>query len=332
MKIKLILLFFFIFLFIGIGYLYQQIFIPYSIEQTQINIPRGAGFSQINGLLKKNKIIKNPRLFHRYAQFKNATNSLQAGHYTFPITVSLHQVLTILIHGSKDFIKVTIPEGKNIYEIAHILKDNKIINSSEDFIKEALKKPDQSLNLPSEAPHLEGYLYPETYYFSPSTSVHEVIYNMVFTFNKETENLKKKAQRISHLSWHEIITLASIVEKETGQASERKKISGVFHNRLKKRMRLQSDPTTIYGIYPQFDGNLRKKDLMTHTPYNTYKIKALPPGPIAGSGKAAIKAAINPENHSYLYFVSNNKGVHIFSKTYKEHREAVNFYQKRGGR
>ena len=133
----------------------------------------------------------------------------------------------------------------------------------------------------------------------------------------------------SNLTWHQIITLASIVEKETGVASERGVIAGVFYNRLKKRMRLQSDPTTIYGIFPTFDGNLRKKDLLQHTPYNTYKIKGLPPGPIANPGLDAINAAISPDRHTYLYFVSKNNGTHIFSKNYKDHRKAVNYYQKR---
>lgn len=309
--------------------MYREIFQPYELTQNQVQIPRGASFSQINGILAKKKIVKSPRLFHYYARFQNAMTSLQAGHYTLPHEVSLAEILAILQEGSKDYIRVTIPEGKNIFEIGNILENHRLISESSLFIKEARKKPDESLGLPQDAQTLEGYLYPETYYFSPKTSVSEIIYTMILTFQEKTQGI---ARRKNNLSWHEIITLASIVEKETGVAKERPRIAGVFHNRLKKRMKLQSDPTTIYGIFERFDGNLRRKDLRENTPYNTYRIPRLPPGPICNPGIKAIQSILKPEKHSYLYFVSKNNGTHVFSKTYKEHKKAVNFYQKRRGR
>jgi len=138
---------------------------------------------------------------------------------------------------------------------------------------------------------------------------------------KKTKNLSFQTAPLN-LKKNEVITLASVVEKETGAAWERPKIAGVFLNRLKKRMRLQSDPTTIYGIYEGFNGNLRKRHLLEMTPYNTYKIPALPIGPIANPGTEAIKAVLRPDSHSYLYFVSKNDGTHVFSKTYKDQKSS----------
>ena len=148
---------------------------------------------------------------------------------------------------------------------------------------------------------------------------------MVKHFFKKWQTLNLN---VSSQKRHDLITLASIIEKETGASFERPTISGVFHNRLKKRMRLQSDPTTIYGIYEKFTGNLRKKHLLQKTPYNTYKIFGLPLGPISNPGLESLKAAITPKKHNYLYFVSKNDGTHKFSRNYKDHLKAVTAFQK----
>ena len=152
---------------------------------------------------------------------------------------------------------------------------------------------------------------------------------MVYRFQEVYKSLESQAQNKPNLSDHEIITLASIVEKETGDASERPLISAVFHNRLKHRMRLDSDPTVIYGLGDGFDGNLTKKDLQTENSYNTYRIVGLPPGPIANPGKESIQATMNPSQVNYLYFVSKGDGTHEFSANYRDHQRAVNKYQKR---
>lgn len=325
---RIIRLLFFLGLFSAIGlgyYIYNEINTTYVVDGNEVNIPKGYGFSQINGLLARNGIIKNPRVFYHYAKWTDSLNQIQAGFYKFPSQVSLKEVLETLKDGSKHFLKVTLPEGKNLYEVAHILEKEEVITSAAQFIKYSLQKPDPSLGLPADALTVEGYLYPETYYFSPKSSTEEVIYTMILTFNEKTKSLPRIA---NGLNWHQLITLASIVEKETGAAFERPQIAGVFFNRLNKRMRLQSDPTTIYGIYERFDGNLRKKDLLEETAYNTYKIKSLPPGPIANPGLEAIKAVITPQRHKFLYFVSRNNGTHIFSESYKKHQEAVDYFQK----
>ena len=182
-----------------------------------------------------------------------------------------------------------------------------------------------SLNIPSDS--LEGYLFPETYHFSKQTSEHKIIHTMVDAFKKRVINqeLLDRVQR-SGLSLHEIITLASLIEKETGLNEERKHISSVFHNRLRKNMRLQTDPTVIYAIN-EFNGNIRKKDLNINSPYNTYRYKGLPPGPIASPGLKSITAALNPIKTNHLYFVSRKDGSHHFSSSLEEHNHAVRRYQ-----
>ena len=174
---------------------------------------------------------------------------------------------------------------------------------------------------------MEGYLYPETYYFSKGEGERKIIQTMISTFNQfYTLDMEEKA-RVLSMTRREIVTLASIIEKETSVGNERPLISAVFHNRLKRRIRLQSDPTVIYGL-PDFDGNLTRKDLRVHSPYNTYWVKGLPPGPIANPGNESLIAVLNPAPVDYLYFVSKNNGTHYFSKTLSEHNGAVQRYQK----
>jgi UPF0755 protein len=175
---------------------------------------------------------------------------------------------------------------------------------------------------------LEGYLFPETYYFAKDVTPRKIIETMVGRFDAQfSEAWRRRAAQLK-MSVHEVVTLASMIEKETGAAQERALISSVFHNRLKKKMRLESDPTVIYGL-KEFDGNLTRKDLMTPSPYNTYLIAALPQGPIANPGRPALEAALFPAQSDYLYFVSKQDGTHLFSRTYREHSAAVLKYQLR---
>lgn len=298
----------------------------YSGKPVVFEIKPGEGFSRINGKLHQKGLISNPKLFHRYAQMNGLMTKFKAGRFEIKSNSNMLDVFDTLIKGQSLTDDVTIPEGKNLFEIAEILKNENIIKDKENFISLA-KSPDFAKDLGIPAERLEGYLHPETYKFTPKSDSSDVIKNMVQVFNKKVEDLDFSQAPLG-LSKHEVIILASVVEKETGAAFERPMIAGVFINRLKKRMRLQSDPTTIYGIYERFNGNLRKKDLLEKTPYNTYKIGGLPKGPISNPGLSSIKAVLNPKDHAYLYFVSQNDGTHVFSKTYKEHREAVERYQK----
>ena len=210
-----------------------------------------------------------------------------------------------------------------MYEVSKIVASIGV-TSEENFLK-AATDPALLAELGIPGDSVEGYLFPETYNFAANSPASTVVKTMVNQFNKKIESLN-----FDHpfLNKHQVVTLASMVEKETGAKFERNTIAGVFTNRLKKKMRLQSDPTTIYGIWHRYQGNIRKSDLLEATPYNTYKIPALPKGPIANPSLEAIKAVLDPEDHKYLFFVSKNDGTHVFTETYKEHSKAVNDFQK----
>ena len=182
-------------------------------------------------------------------------------------------------------------------------------------------------------PSLEGYLFPDTYHFNHTMTLPEMIRQMVKRFRSVwTAEHDRKAARF-RLTQHQVVTLASIIEKETGAPQDRTLISSVFHNRLKKRMRLQSDPTIIYGIWERYDGNIRRADIRSQTPYNTYVISALPIGPISNPGKLAIEAALDPAVGEFLYFVSRNDGTTAFTRTLAEHSNEVRRFQlNRGAR
>ncbi|MCF8058752.1 MAG: endolytic transglycosylase MltG [Bacteriovoracaceae bacterium] len=305
---------------------YMMAIWQYSGEPIVFEVKPGEGFSRINGRLHKEGLISNAKIFHRYAQINGLMTKFKAGRFEIKPQSSMLDIFDTLIYGQSLTETVTIPEGKNLFEIAEILKGEDIIEDVSEFIRLS-KSPEIAKELGIPAERVEGYLYPDTYRFTPKSEAKDVIKNMVEIFNKKTSSLDF-SQAPLNLSKHEVVILASVVEKETGASFERPMIAGVFLNRLKKRMRLQSDPTTIYGIYENFNGNLRKADLLQKTPYNTYKIPALPKGPISNPGIKSIQAILSPENHSFLYFVSQNDGTHVFSKTYKDHKEAVERFQK----
>lgn len=300
------------------------LFKPNTQTTPYFTIAPGEGFSSINYRLAKEGIIDNARVFHYYAKFKNSLTRFKAGTYEIPKSASMATILTTLVDGKPMLIRVTIPEGKNMFEIGKILEAQNI-TSYEDFIIACRSEEMRAKIWSPHAPSVEGYLFPETYKFAPRTPARQVVQAMLTEFFKRTSNLDFK---LTHLTPHEVVNLAAIVEKETGAKFERPTIAGVYLNRLKKKMRLQADPTTIYGIWENFDGNLRRIHLQEKTDYNTYRLPALPLGPIANPSLAAIQAVLTPEKHSYIYFVSKNDGTHIFSATYKEHLEAVNYWQR----
>lgn len=283
----------------------------------------GETFSTINYRLAKKGLISSSKAFHRYAQYKGVMEKFRKGSFLIKNESNMFAVFSSLLYGTSIGKRVTIPEGKNLFEIGKLL-EKKGITSYAEFINSA-KDPMLTRQLGIPADRIEGYLYPDTYRFSPKTKAREVIRAMVGQFKRQAKKLGLDGDK-NRL--HSIVILASIVEKETGAGKERPIIAGVFHNRLKKRMRLQSDPTTIYGIYEDFNGNLRKRHLRQKTDYNTYKMAGLPKGPISNPGLKSLGAVMNPAKHKYLYFVSQNDGTHVFSETYKQHRKAVNFFQK----
>lgn len=328
MKNKFILFFIIAPLFglvLGAARIYYSLAIKqYEGPTVTFQIHSGEPFSKINYRLGEAGIIDSTKIFHRYCQHKNYLTSFKTGIYEIPTGITMLGVIELFQSGKGVLTNVTIPEGKNLFEIADILEDSKV-TSKQDFIRLATDPGlAKELGVPGET--LEGYLYPETYSFAPQTPAKDVAAAMVKIFNDRTLALDFEA---SPLSKKEVIILASIVEKETGAGFERPLIAGVFLNRLKKRMRLQSDPTTIYGIWERFTGNLKRSHLLEKTDYNTYKISGLPVGPIANPGLSAIKAVLAPAEHDYLYFVSKNDGTHVFSTNLKDHNRAVEEWQKK---
>jgi len=283
----------------------------------------------LNGIaknLENESIISNRLYFKLFTKLQNADKKLQAGEYLLSASKTPEQILDILVTGRVNLYKITLPEGLNLNEVANLIEKGNLCSKIE-FKNLCHDKP-FILSLGINAASLEGYLFPDTYFFPKQVSCETIITAMVKHFKTIfTKEWMARAKKMG-FSVHDIVTLASIIEKETGDASERPLISSVFHNRLKKNMRLESDPTVIYGI-KTFDGNIKRKHLKMMTPYNTYQIKGLPFGPIANPGALSLKAALYPAQTEYLFFVAKKDTTHQFSKTIQAHNRAVKKYQLR---
>jgi UPF0755 protein len=289
-------------------------------------IKSGQSLNFIAQNLEQQAIIANQTYFKLFTRFKKSEKKLQAGEYLLSASKTPEQILETLIKGRVKLYKLTVPEGLNIKEVASLVEKSSSCNAV-DFINLCYNTSFIS-SLGVKTNTLEGYLFPDTYFFPKNTSCKNVATTMVEHFKSTITNQWQKRAKKLGLSIHEIVTLASIIEKETGDASERPLISSVFHNRLKKNMRLESDPTVIYGI-KNFDGNIKRKHLKMVTPYNTYQMRGLPVGPIANPGALSLKAALYPVQSKYIFFVSKKDTTHKFSRTLKEHNQAVRKYQLR---
>ncbi len=307
-------------------YALSAFFLPVSwkAETVEIRVEQGESFAAVVRKLREQNLVRNATLFSVWARVTGSDKKIQWGLYRFDLPLSQRQVLRLMVEGKGVFHRVTVPEGLTIKEIAELLANAQLVNP-EKFLAEA-RSPEVLAQLELEEKGVEGYLFPSTYNFIPDTPEREIIVTMVQQFRKAAEPLIKQQHRAMDLALHQIVTLASIIEKETGLDAERPLVSAVFHNRLRIKMPLQSDPTVIYGL-EEFDGNLRRKHLRLASPYNTYVIGGLPPGPICNPGLASIKAALEPADVSFLYFVSKNDGSHAFSHTLEEHVRAVRLYQ-----
>lgn len=276
--------------------------------------------------LHEMKIVKNPFKFKMVAVFKGYDKRIKAGEYLLSGAMPPSEIFKLLIRGKVRLYRLTVPEGYNLYQIATLVADSGW-GTKTDFLQTA-KDVSRAKNAGIDADTFEGYLFPDTYYFQKGTTAEQMISIMIKQFRSVfSPEWTEQASKLG-LSVYEIVTLASIIEKETGAPFERPIISSVFHNRLKKRMRFESDPTVIYGL-KDFDGNLTRKHLSTFTPYNTYQIKGLPPGPIANPGRKALEAALYPADTDYLFFVSKRDRTHQFSTSLKDHIKAVKKYQLR---
>jgi UPF0755 protein len=314
---------------IVIGLFYFQGSRPASDDnQAQVfEVQPGMPLKQIAQQLSRQGLILSPSAFQAIAYIQSKQKQVMVGEYNLSPSMLPSEILSRITSGKTVLHPVTIPEGYRITEIAALLQSEGLVDQDSFLHHTRDKNMIQSLGI--SADNLEGYLFPETYHFSKYSPEIKIVQKMVTTFKEQVlkPQLLKRAKE-SSLSWHEIVTLASLIEKETGLDSERKIISSVFHNRLRKNMRLQTDPTVIYAI-EKFDGNIRKRDLKIDSPYNTYRYKGLPPGPIANPGLKSIVAAISPIESDRLYFVSRQDGSHHFSSTLIEHNQAVQKYQLR---
>lgn len=292
-------------------------------------ISEGTTATQIAQALSEAGIISKPWPFLVGYKLFVAPKSLKAGEYVFEIPISAKEVLRILTEGKIILHAITIPEGLTRLEMADHLSAAGFVDK-DIFLKETshntlVKDWDHA------AEDLEGYLFPETYHFPKGTSESQIVATLVAQFEEAfVKEWKARAEEIG-FSIRDTVILASLIEKETSLSRERPLVSAVFHNRLRIDMKLDCDPTIVYALKTegQFKGRLRTKDLKLDSLYNTYLHKGLPPGPIANPGGASLKAALFPADVDYFYFVSKNDGSHHFSRTFREHQNAVNTYQRR---
>jgi UPF0755 protein len=293
-----------------------------------IQIRKGMPLKKVSAILEQEGIISDGDFFIAIAAILGKKSGIKAGEYEFHHAMSLLGVLDTLVKGQVKRHLITIAEGYTLFQIAQLLNDQNIVEK-EAFLQKATSPAFIStLGLSPPSPiTLEGYLFPDTYHLIKNMDAAETIRIMVQRFKKAFgSDMESRAAELG-ISQRDVVTLASIIEKETSASGEKPLISAVFHNRLKGRIPLQSDPTVIYGI-KGFNGNLTRADLMRPTPYNTYLKIGLPPTAISNPGKESLLAALYPAPVSYLYFVSKNDGSHHFSSDIEEHNRAVSKYQK----
>jgi UPF0755 protein len=290
-------------------------------------VKEGESLKEVAEGLGESGIVKSKRLFVLWVKLTGHTKQIKAGEYALSARMAPLDILKKLEKGMVITYAVTIPEGFTMEQIADLLASKGLVKKAQ-FLSLA-RDPKVLSRYGTTGPSLEGYLFPDTYHFSRGLPTLALIDVMVKRFWQMVGPLRERADEVK-MKMEDVVILASIVEKETGRPEERPTIASVFLNRLKRGMRLDSDPTVIYGL-GAFDGNLKKDDLTRETPYNTYVIRGLTPGPIANPGLNAIKAVLYPAQTDYLYFVSKNDGSHYFSKTLAEHNRAVDMYQKKKG-
>jgi UPF0755 protein len=295
-------------------------------EDKLFTVAPGQGLRKTAENLRRDGLVSDALRFTILARLEKQDTLLKAGEYFFSTSMTPKEILGQMVEGRVHLYRLTIPEGFNMVQIAAAVSAAGL-DSETNFLA-AARNPQTASSLGLEAQTMEGYLFPDTYYFPRGLDSATIIATMVKQFKAAFKPEWEQQAKALNMSVHEIVTLASIIEKETGAPEERPLIASVFHNRLNRGMRLETDPTVIYGI-PDFDGNIKRRHLETYTPYNTYKIKGLPPGPIASPGALAMQAALFPAQSDYLYFVSKKDGTHQFSKTIKEHNAAVRKYQLR---
>ncbi len=288
-----------------------------------VSIAPGEPFRSVAARLQAAGVVRHAWVLRGWARWKGLDRLVRSGDYRFAEPLSPRDVLAILRSPTAALHRVTIPEGSTVSQVVSLFA-NAGFGGPDQFLCLA-HDPDFLLGLDMPATGIEGYLFPDTYAFAWSAAPNAILRTLVAGFRERAGGLEAR-QRAAGLSEHEMVTLASLIEKETGTAAERPLVSAVFHNRLRLGMPLQSDPTVVYGR--NVHGTPTAADLAIESPYNTYLHPGLPPGPICNPGLAALEAALSPADVSYLYFVSRNDGTHVFSHTLEEHNRAVAQFQR----
>ncbi|MFW5431314.1 MAG: endolytic transglycosylase MltG [Methylophilaceae bacterium] len=290
-----------------------------------ITIKANSGLSSIASQLAEQNVIKNKLSFKLLARFLGKESSLQAGEYNVNGRITPYALLLTLGNGGKNAQeKITFIEGKTFKQMRKTLHTNNGIKSTIKSLSDA----EVMTLIGADKKHPEGLFFPDTYHFDKGTKDIVLLKRAYQVMQEKLEVAwQRKEAGLPYKSSYEVLIMASIIEKETGKGSERPTIGGVFINRLKIGMRLQTDPTVIYGMGDKFDGNIRRKDLLKDTVYNTYTRYGLPPTPIATPSLASIEGALHPAKTKSLYFVGKGDGTHKFSRTLAEHNRAVRKYQ-----
>lgn len=311
--------------FLACGLLLIYLIMPASNDNEWIEvwIPEGSNYTEGLETLEKESIIKNRIVLRFLGKITGSDKKLKPGYYNLSASMSPLEIFDILIEGRTIQFTVTIPEGSTLKQIKKKFTEMGLMDEGSWGL---VNDRNFIAGMGIDAPSLEGYLYPDTYKFPKGTDPETILSRMVNRLKELFDgSLQKRAGELG-MTMNEVLTLASIIEKEAVYDIERPIISGVYHNRLQKKMRLQADPTVLYGL-ERTEKRIRYRDLRRETPYNTYVIKGLPPGPIASPGIKSIRAALYPDDVDYLFFVAKNDGTHHFSKTNKEHERAVALYQ-----
>jgi UPF0755 protein len=315
----------------GAGWLDSQISRPYRghrPEKVFVDIPRGTSRFGVAHILRRNDVIRSPLAFEIFSLW-HYRKPLQAGEYYFDRPVDSREVFWQIAQGKIFVHTVTVPEGWTSFDIAAEL-DRQGICSREAFLS-AVNDPSLISDLAPDAKSLEGFLFPSTYQFSRHTTCEQIAKRMVQDFRAEWESLNPAGSQTfpGGLTALQVVTLASLVERETPKPAERPMVAGVFYNRLRTGFPLQCDPTVQYAweLVGHHVKNVRPADLHVDSPYNTYQHPGLPPGPIANPGEASLRAALSPAQTDYLFFVANDQGGHFFAKTLSEHNRNVVRYR-----
>ncbi|MGC1188681.1 MAG: endolytic transglycosylase MltG [Candidatus Acidiferrales bacterium] len=315
----------------GAAWLAAAWYLPYqgfaSPPGAYVDIPHGASRRTIGRLLADQGVIRSRLAFEVLARFRDP-RPLEAGEYYFDHAQTQHQVFDAIASGHVYVISLVVPEGYNMFDIADLAQQEGLVTRDE-FLA-AAADPAAIQDLAPSAPNLEGFLFPATYEFGRHVTAAEMVKAMVKKFREEWATLPQPESARPPVAVEHVVTLASLVERETPLDAERPLVAGVFTNRLARRMPLECDPTVAYALAlaGRSTGPLNDADLHFKSPYNTYEVVGLPPGPISNPGEASLRAALDPPPTDYLYFVANAQGGHFFSKTLAEHNRNVARYRK----